>query len=506
MLGVQRKRIRALAISCSLFVGVTALAAPVDAQVKKDTLVVVAALEPANMNPVKQANSFGNFWQPVVEPLVRTDVNFGLLKTGLVKNWRQIIPGTWRFELQKGIKFTNGEPWDATAMAFTLTTYRDTIGAPMRAYLLKITGFTVVSPTELNVSLSAPDNSLPAILTAIRALPPVHYSQVGHDGFGANPIGTGPYRFDSWSKGIELRLVRNEKYWDEKAKIKRLNFKFAGDADTRANLLQSGAVDFALSLPLQRIDRIIKSGKNDVILKEDTGQIALFYLGQKTQLKDLDLRKAATLAIDVPAITKNVLLGKGGIASCSLLLPLLKNAERPGCHKRDLAAAKAITAKYTNPTITFNYGPARGPSDEAVAQAVAAQLRDAGFKVDMAPDNYNQLTTNLVLGRVDGLVMFAIVPVFPHPHVYAQGFLTPTSITKNCLAPGMADASALGLKAPNLAASDEIYRNMEKVAIQENYCMLPMYHVVNNWGLSKGLGGFVPPPAVVINWASLFWK
>lgn len=502
---VNAKSLRAFALCFTVTVWVTSTAGPVTASKKNDTLTVVAALEPANMNPIKQANSFGNFWQPVVEPLVRVDDNFGTIKTGLVTNWKQISPGTWRFELQKGIKFTNGEPWDATAMAFTLRTYRDTVGAPMRTYLLNITDFTVVSQTTLEVKLSQPSNALPAILTAIRALPPVYYASVGEVGFGANPIGTGPYKFSSWIRGVQLNLVRNPGYWDKPAQIKKLIFKFATDADTRANLLQSGAVDFALSLPLQRIDRINKSGRNTVVLKADTGQIALFYLGQKTQLKDLELRKAATLAIDVPAITKNVLQDKGGTPSCSLLLPLLKNSERPGCHKRNLALARSITAKYSNPKITYNYGPARGPSDEAVAQAVAAQLREAGFTVDMAPDDYNRLTTNLVLGRVDGLVMYAIVPVFPHPHVYAQGFLVPNSITKNCLAPGTVDLVSRGLLG-NLGQSDKTYRDLEKLAMAENYCMLPMYQVINNWGMSKGLGGFVAPPAVVINWASLYWK
>ena len=482
---------------------VLAVERPMDNK-KDDILKIVGAVEPANMNPVKQANSFGTYWQPVVEPLIRTDLKFRPIKTGLVTDWKRISPGTWQFTLQKGVTFTNGEPWDSSAMAFTLNTYRDTVGAPMRAYLGKIKT-SVVSPTVLDVVSSQPDSSIPFVMTAIRALPPVHYAKLGHDGFGQNPIGTGPYKFESWTKGVDLRLVRNEKYWDKKAGIKRLSFRFASDPNTRANLLRSGAVDFAILLPLQRIESIQKSAKNNVVLREDTGQIALFYLGQKTELKDLELRKAATLALDIEAITSKVLLSKGGIASCALLTPLLKNSEKPKCHEQDLKTAKAITAKYGNPTITFNYGPARGPSDEAVAQAVAGQLRKAGFTVKMAPDEYSKLTTNLVLGRVDGLVMFSIVPVFPHPSVYAQGFLTPTSITKNCLAPGMAELSAKALEA-SAAESSKIYLQMEKIAITEYYCMLPMYQVINNWGMSKSLGGFDAPPAVVINWAAMYWK
>jgi peptide/nickel transport system substrate-binding protein len=472
---------------------------------KSDTLGIVAPVEPASMNPVKQANSFGNFWEQVQEPIVKLSSDFKITKNGLVTDWKQTVPGTWRLTLRSGVKFTNGEPWDAAALAFTMTTYRDTVGAPMRAYLTKLTTTKVVSPTVLEAVFSAADSSIPAVLSSVRALPPVYYAQVGHDAFGLNPVGTGPYKFKNWTKGVELRLERNDKYWGTKARIKNIAFSFSADSDTRASLLATGAVDFAIQVPVQRIDKL-NNAKTSVVQREDRVQIALFFMGQKTELKELELRKAATLAVNVKLITDKVLLGKGGKPNCALLLPLLGKPVFPGCKQQDLAAAKAITAKYNNPTITFNYGPARAPSDEAVAQAVAGQLRAAGFTVNMAPAEYNAVTTNLVLGKSEGIVMFAISPVFPQPNVYAQGFLTPTSITKNCLAPGMADLAAKALSAATPAEADLAYKDMEKVAINEQYCMLPLYNEIKNWGLSKSLGGFIAPPAVVIDWSKLFWK
>ena len=149
----------------------------------KDSLVVVAPLEPVSMNPLKQANSFGSFWQPVTEAVIGLDSDFKITKQSLVVGWQQTVPGTWRLNLRPKIKFTNGEPWDAAALAFTLTTYRDTLGAPMRSYLTKLTSTSVISPTVLDVVFSAADSSIPSVLSAVRALPPVHYAKVGHDGF-----------------------------------------------------------------------------------------------------------------------------------------------------------------------------------------------------------------------------------------------------------------------------------------------------------------------------------
>ena len=471
----------------------------------KDSLVVVAPIEPVSMNPIKQANSFGNFWQPVLEPLVVLDSNFKITKQGLVIGWKQTVPGTWRLILRSGIKFTNGEKWDAKALAFTLTSYRDTVGAPMRSYLTKLTSTRVISPTVLDVVFSAADSSIPSVLSSIRALPPVYYAQVGHDGFGLKPIGTGPYKFSNWSRGVALNLVRNNGYWGAKAKIKNLKFVFATDANLRASLLSTGGADVALGLPIPRIQQLTNK-KTTVVLRPDRKQLALFFEGQKTELKELDLRKAATLAINIDTLTKTVMLGKGGAANCTLLTTLLSKQGKASCAKQDMAAAKALVAKYTDPSITFNYSPARSPYEDAMAQAIVGQLRTAGFTVKLVQHEYSAMTIGMVLQKLEGIVMYAIVPVFPHPNVYVQGFITPTSITKNCMAPGTAELAAQALAAAGPKAADAIYARLEKVSINEQYCMLPLFNVIENWGMSTGLGGFIAPAATVVEWSRVFWK
>ena len=475
----------------------------VDAKTK-DTLRIVYAIEPANMNPVKQANSFGNFWEAINEPLIKQDYAFRLTREGIITDWNQKSPGVWRFTIRPGLKFTDGEPLNAAAVGFTLMTYRDTIGAPMRSYLLKLQGVNAVSKTELEATFSSGDLSIPAVLSSVRALPPVYYSQVGHDGFGANPIGSGPYMFKSWTKGVALNLVRNDEYWGEPAKIKNLIFTFAADGDTRANLLASGAVDFAHPISVQRYAGL-RNKKTTVVKAADRVQLSLFMMGNKTQLADIRLREAVVRSIDVAPITKNVLLNKGGVPNCSLLLPLLNKPEFPECPKRDLVKAKSLTAQFKNPTITLNYGPARAPADEAVVQAIAAQLREGGFTVNLNPMDYQKMTVGLVTQQLEGLVFYAISPVFPFPSVYSQGFLTTTSITKNCPMPGLDALQAQALGAKVYGGADRNFKAMEKIGITDGFCMLPLYNEIKMWGMSTELKGFTAPANNIVKWAELSW-
>jgi len=487
-----------------LLVASTISGTSVDAK-SKDTLRIVYAIEPVNMNPVKQANSFGNFWEAISEPLIKQDYAFQLTRDGIITTWTQKTPGVWRFTIRPGLKFTNGEPLDAAAVGFTMTTYRDTVGAPMRAYLTKLQSVNAVSKTVLEATFSGGDLSIPAVLSSVRALPPAYYAQVGHDGFGANPIGSGPYKFKSWTKGVELALERNDDYWGEPAKIKNLVFTFASDGDTRANLLASGAVDFAHPISVQRYASL-RNKKTTVVKAADRVQLSLFMMANKTQLSDIRLREAVVRSIDVEPITKNVLLNKGGVPNCSLLLPLLNKPEFPACPKRNLAKAKSLTAQFTNPTITLNYGPARAPADEAVVQAIAAQLREGGFTVNLNPMDYQKMTVDLVTQKLEGLVFYAISPVFPFPSVYSQGFLTTTSITKNCPMPGLDALQAQALGAKFYGGADRNFKAMEKIGITDGFCMIPLYNEIKMWGMSTGLKGFRAPGNNIVKWAELSWK
>ena len=473
---------------------------------KAGELVAVLAVEPPSLSPLKQPQSFGIFWGSILDPLVVYSSNFTLTNKGLVTGWKLNGPNTWRLQLRPNVQFTNGEKWDAKAAAFTLATYRDTIGAPMRAYLTGVlTKTKVISPLVLDVTFKAPNGSFPAVLSALRAFPPKYYAQVGHDGFGLKPIGTGPYKLKNWTRGVSMNLVSNPKYWGIKAKIQKLIFTFATDGDTRANLLSSGAVDFAYPIPVQRVVELQRSKKYTVVSKAERYQMSIFLHANKPSLKDARLRQAISLAVNSSAVTRNVLFGLGGSPNCLLLRPLLTKPDKASCPQPNLQKAKALVAAVGgSPTINFNYGPAQHTNGEAVGQAIAAQLQQAGFKVTLNPMEYSKLTVSLVTQKIDGVTMFSIGPVFPHPSVYSQGFLTSTSITKNCNISGV-DAKSAEALAKSGVAGDKLYRELEAATISSGFCMVPLYNEIANWGMNRKLRGFEPPPVRIIEWAKIGW-
>lgn len=462
------------------------------------TLRVVAPAEPPSLNPINLAQSTGVVWGAMFESgLIALDPDFRPTQDGLITNWERPQLDTWRLTLRDGVTFHNGEPFDAEAVKFTIETYQASEGSPMRPYLLAVTSVDVVDPLTVDLVTESPDLSIPAVLTAVRALPPVYYAEVGADDFGLDPVGVGPYVFDEWSPGTAVRLTANQDYWRGTPGAAGIEFTFAGDPATRTSLLETGEVDVVYQVPIQLRDDLRANEATDVIEAPSLTQPSLFQITNKTELADPELRNAVAMAMDRAAITDFVLEGQGGIPSSSILAPLLFDPVEQVVPDPDFDAAKAIVDAAGNPTITLNWAPTQFAAGQQVGEAVAGMLEEVGFTVNRNPADPGDLTRELVTGNLDGLVLYPIVPVFPHPKVYVTGFLTSQSITNACTTPGVDEANAEAIAAEDEAASDEIYIQIEEDGIFTDRCVTPLYYEVQSWGLGSDVTGFTPPSAKI---------
>ncbi len=460
------------------------------------TLRVVVAAEPPSLNPVNLAQSTGVVWGAMFESgLIGLDPDFRPTQDGLVTNWERPEPNIWRLTLREGVQFHNGEPFDAESVKFTLETYQASEGSPMRPYLLDITSVEVVDELTVDVVTGAPDLSIPAVLTAVRALPPTYYAETGPDDFGLNPVGVGPYVFDEWSPGTAVRLTANADYWRGAPGAAGMEFTFAGDPATRTSLLETGEVDMAFEIPIQLREDLRNNEATQIVEGQGLSQPSLFQITNKTELADIELRDAVAMAMDREAITEFVLEGQGGVPSSSMLAPLLFEPTEQVIPTPDVEAAKAIVDAAGNPTITLNWAPTQFSAGQQVGEAVAGMLEEAGFGVTRNPLDPGDLTRELVTGNLDGLVLYPIVPVFPHPKVYVTGFLTTVSISNACTTPGVDEGNAEAIAAEDEATSDEIYTKIEQDAVFTDHCMTPLYYQVESWGLGSDVTGFTIPSA-----------
>src|SRR5438552_4426612 len=168
----------------------------------------------------------------------------------LAESWSASEDGlTHDFVIRKGAKFHNGEPVTAEDVKFSYERYRGTSHDLMKERMASI---ETPDPGHVRFKLKTPwPDFLSFYSSATGAgwvVPKKYVEQVGDEGFKKAPIGAGPYKFVSFTPGVELVLEAFEGYWRKVPSVKRLVMKVIPDEATRSAALKRGEIDIAYSL------------------------------------------------------------------------------------------------------------------------------------------------------------------------------------------------------------------------------------------------------------------
>ena len=164
----------------------------------------------------------------------------------LAESWSVSPDGlVYEFVLRRGVKFHNGDPVTADDVKFSFERYR---GVSAKILKDKVRQIQVVDAQHVRFQLKEP---WPDFLTfyatpatgAAWIVPRRYVEKVGDDGFKKAPVGAGPYRFVSFTPGVELIADANQQYWRKIPSVKRLVLKAVPDDVTRATMLKRGEID-----------------------------------------------------------------------------------------------------------------------------------------------------------------------------------------------------------------------------------------------------------------------
>src|SRR2546429_1592272 len=170
----------------------------------------------------------------------------------LAESWSASRDGlTYEFVLRKGVKFHNGDPMTADDVKFSFERYKGGGATTLRA---RVPAVEVVDPLRVRFRMKQP---WPDFMTfyatpatsAAWIVPQKYVERVGDDGFKKAPVGAGPYRFVSFTPGIELVVEAFDGYWRTTPAVKRLVFKSVPDDSTRLVVLKRGETDIAARIP-----------------------------------------------------------------------------------------------------------------------------------------------------------------------------------------------------------------------------------------------------------------
>src|SRR3970040_993007 len=168
----------------------------------------------------------------------------------LAESWSVSKDGlVYEFVLRKGAKFHNGDPVTAEDVKFSFERYR---GASAQLMKGRVAEIETPDPRHVRFLLKEP---WPDFLTFYGSatgagwiVPKKYVEKVGDDGYKKAPIGAGPYKFVSFTPGVELVLEAFDQYWRKTPGVKRLVFKVISDESTRLAALKRGELDVVSSI------------------------------------------------------------------------------------------------------------------------------------------------------------------------------------------------------------------------------------------------------------------
>jgi len=276
----------------------------------------------------------------------------GLNTPSLAESWTMSKDGlTYEFVLRKSSKFHNGDPVTAEDVKFSFERYR---GAGAKQIKDKVRDVQVVDPGRVRFQLREPWPDFLAYYGTTASgvgwiVPKRYVEQVGDDGFKKAPVGAGPFRFVSFTPGIELVVEAFEGYWRKVPSVNRLVFKVMPDDTTRAAALKRGDVDVIFQVngpvaedlrrtPHMRIaSRLAGNGVFWIDLPDQWDP--------KSPWHDKRVRLAASLALDRQAVNQAESLGTSRLTgaivprSFEFALPLDPPPYDPGRARQLLAEA-----------------------------------------------------------------------------------------------------------------------------------------------------------------------
>jgi len=323
--------------------------------------------------------------------LVKQDPE-GKIVPDLAESWKSVNPLTWEFKLRKGVKFHNGEPFNAEAVKFTFERLKDPKRASIQAFLWgPVQTVKILDEYTVQIINDKPNGPMIRNLAIGCMLPPKAYDQ---DKFGTEPIGTGPFVFKEWVRGQKLVMEANKDYWGGPPKAKKITYFPIPEEATRIAALRKGDLDVTFTVPVDQVkllegDEKIKMEK---ILSCDTHVLSIG--GKETKLfEDHRLRQAASYAINRQAMIEKILYGFAQMPR-SVISPMVFGFNPnlpPGPVTYDVEKAKSLmkaAGKEAGFEAELMYVNGSLPKIADLALAVAADLQKIGItcKVRVFPD------------------------------------------------------------------------------------------------------------------------
>lgn len=341
-----------------------------------------------NFDPIVPTDNM-SIWTMLLiyEQLIRVAPDGASLEPGLAESWERSEDGlTYTFTLRESL-FHDGNTVTADDVVYSLTRASFDETSTWKDMVSVVDTITAVDPSTVEIVLKNAWVPFEADLAlfACSIIPKAAHETQGADLFQM-PIGSGPFKLDSWEKDNQIVLKKNDTYWEEgKPYLDEVVLRVLTDANARMLQFQGGEIDIATSVPYSQLETFA-TDENVVVLQDAVARFDYIGINNlRAPWDDKALRQAVNYAVDKQTIIDRILFGNGQIATSYLPLMAGNNPDSPG-YPFDLDKAKELVATSAGKD-GFQAELVIGAGDpvaDQIGQLIAANVREIGGEVTLA--------------------------------------------------------------------------------------------------------------------------
>ncbi len=408
----------------------------------------------------------------IYDPLVRKDDHFNL-QPWLATRWERPDPLTWVFHLRGGVRFHDGKAMTAEDVAWSIESM--TNGALISAKggaFADVASVTVREPLTLVLVTKRPTEGL--LFNLSDGLFGVVERGAGRDE-GLHPVGTGPFKFESQLQDKNVVVDRNADYWAGAPKIARVEFEVVPDNLTAALELKKGSGDVESNFIT--LDMVHALEKQPGIVIEGGQGARVDYANfnvNDAALRDKRVRQAIACAIDKDALI--AALWRGRAEKAETLLPAGHWAAAQASdllqYPHDVARAKrllddaGLKPDKDGVRLRFTLKTSTDETTRLEAQAIQAQLREAGIALTLRPAEFGTFYSDITKGAFQ-MYMLRWIGSNEDPDIFRYGYATASAPPKGANRGRYSNATVDGLLKAASTEPDQAVRRREYVQVQQ---------------------------------------
>ena len=331
------------------------------------------------------------------------------VEPGLAESWRTVNPTTWEFRLRRGVKFHDGSDMTAEDVAASIRRMQTLSGPnPTRIYVRRVQEVRIVDPHTIQIVTDGPAPTLPndfirLFVTSARAtagLTPENSNEAFNSGRAA--IGTGPYRFGSWTPREQFTVERFDAHWNGRPAWARHVRREIANPAARVAQLRTGQVDMIVRVPAADVatlerDRTLSVTKAETVYvfnlaldqRESTPQVTARDGSRlaANPYRDARVREAIDLAIDRRALAEVAMEGLGTPVSQMVTPGIFGFNPALTIPTPNVQRARQLLGEAGYPNgfrMVLNFTNNRLPGDAGVGAAMTQMLARIGLEVQAA--------------------------------------------------------------------------------------------------------------------------